>query len=31
MSQLYPALAAILLCAPVIAYFEIQYHRRNRP
>lgn len=31
MSQLYPALAALVLCAPVIAYFEIQYHRRPKP
>lgn len=30
MSQLYPAIIAILLGAPVIIYFEIQHYRRNR-
>lgn len=30
MNQLYPIIAVLLLCAPVIAYCEIQ-HRRHRP
>lgn len=29
MSQIYPAIVVILLCAPVIAYCEIK-HRRSR-